>query len=110
MSMAVVALLMRAWIMEMKHYAVQPRLLADDLQILSTGERHLNKFQHAYDKTHLHLQQMGAEVAPQKFNTFFFRKLSQTMAEGTRMAKIGEKSMSDKRLPRLWGPFQRDGW
>ena len=54
----------------MKHYAVQPRLLADDLQILSTGGRHLEIFRYAYDKTHLHLQQMGAEVAPQKCNTF----------------------------------------
>ena len=41
MSMAVIALMMRAWIVEMQRCAVSPRLLADDLQLLSTGERHL---------------------------------------------------------------------
>ena len=51
MSVVVIALLMRAWIVEMKHYAVQPRLLADDLQIISTGERHLKHFEYAYNQT-----------------------------------------------------------
>ena len=40
MSMAVIALLMRAWIIKMKQLGVSPRLLADDPQIVSTGGRH----------------------------------------------------------------------
>ena len=70
MSMAVIALLMRAWIVEMKQLAVSPRLLADDLQLISTGSRHANNFELAYNRTHLHLEEMGAKIAPQKCSTF----------------------------------------
>ena len=70
LSMMVTALQMRPWIMQMKSMAVKPRILADDLQIFATGPRHLEWFTHAFDKTHLHLQDMGARIAPQKSLTF----------------------------------------
>ena len=54
----------------MQQYAVTPRLLADDLHLLSTGERHLDHSELAGDKTHLHLEDMGARIAPQKNTTF----------------------------------------
>ena len=50
--------------------AVKPRILADDLHILASGPRHLEWFTHAFDKTHLHLMDMGAKIAPHKSLTF----------------------------------------
>lgn len=69
MSMMVVAIVMRAWIMQMKVMAVKPRLLADDLQLLSTGARHLEHFEYAFNKTREHLDDMGAKIAPLKCYT-----------------------------------------
>ena len=46
------------------------RILADDLQIISTGTRHLTHFQYAFSKTHEHLEDMGAKVAPTKCIAF----------------------------------------
>ena len=69
LSMMVVAIIMRAWIMQMRSLAVKPRLLADDLQLISTGPRHLHNFEYAFNKTHAHLEDMGARIAPQKCYT-----------------------------------------
>ena len=91
MSMAVVALLMRAWIMEMRHCAVQPRLLADDIQTYSTGGRRLENFRYAYDRTHLHLQQMGANVAPNKCNTFSSEASARKWLKEHRWRRVGKK-------------------
>ena len=66
LSMMVTALQMRPWIMQMRTMAVKPRILTDDLQMFATGPRHLEWFAHAFDKTHLHLMDMGARIAPQK--------------------------------------------
>ena len=63
-SMMVVALILRPWIMQMREAAVVPRILADDLQIIATGPNHLENFEHAFDKTHEHLHDMGARLAP----------------------------------------------
>ena len=68
-SMMIVAIILRAWIMQMKSLGVQPRLLADDHQILSIGTRHLEHVEQAFDKTHEHLEDMGARIAPQKCYT-----------------------------------------
>ena len=70
LSMMVVALLMRAWVLQMKSLGVKPRVLADDLQILACGEDHLEKFVHAFDMTHAHLAAMGARLAPHKSVVF----------------------------------------
>ena len=64
--MIMVVLLARPWIQEMKSYVVNPRLLADVLQLISTGTNHLTNFEHAFDKTHTHLEAMGAKIAPAK--------------------------------------------
>ena len=37
LSMMVVALLLRAWILEMRYMWLHPRVLADDMQIIATG-------------------------------------------------------------------------
>ena len=98
--MMIVAIIMRPWIVQMLQCGVQPRILADDLLILSadgkesgsvegatlnrtpahscevggsvegatldrTGEAsHIQKLQEVFDKTHKHLQDMGARIAP----------------------------------------------
>ena len=50
-SMMLTSLLMRAWIVQMHTIAVQPRLLADDLQLLCTGPNHLQLFEYGFNKT-----------------------------------------------------------
>ena len=64
------ALLMRPWLIQMKSLAMKPRILAGDLQMTSIGPRHLENFVDAFDKTHLHLEAMGAKIAAQKSLVF----------------------------------------
>ena len=56
--------------MEMISLAMKTRILADDLQLISTGPRHLDNFKDAFDKTHAHLHAMGAKIAANKSITF----------------------------------------
>ena len=58
----------------MKACAVMPRVLADDLQLISTGTKHLENFEYAFNKTHAHLADMGAKLAPSKSVTFSTEK------------------------------------
>ena len=90
MSMVVIALLMRAWIVEMKQYAAQPRLLADDVQVISTGGRHLSNFEYAYNKTHLHLEEMGAIISPQKCNAFSSDPTSREWLRNYQWRRLGK--------------------
>ena len=62
-SMLIVAVILRAWVVQMKSLGVQPRLLADDLLLLSIGTRHLEHFTHAFDKTHGHMEAIRARIA-----------------------------------------------
>ena len=68
--MVITSLLLRAWIVQMKSIAVKPRILADDLQIIASGTRHLELFELAFDTTHEHLEDLGANIAPKKSMTF----------------------------------------
>ena len=70
LSMMIVALLMRPWMLQMKAAAATPRILADDLQIFTTGPRHLENLTYAFDLTHKHMEDMGARIAPTKSVTF----------------------------------------
>ena len=63
--MMIVALLLRAWALEMKEMGLHPRVLADDLQVVATGEQHLDDFVAGFDATHKHLESMGATLTPQ---------------------------------------------
>ena len=44
------------------------------MQVISTGTRHLEHFQYAFSKTHEHLEDMGAKIAPQKCYVFSSEK------------------------------------
>ena len=70
LSMMIVALLLRAWTLEMKEMGLHPRVLADDLQVASTGEQHLDVFVAGFDATRRHLESMGAKLAPHKSIVF----------------------------------------
>ena len=70
LSMMMVALLMRAWVVMMKEMKVMPSLLVDDILILSKGERAKEDFEKALTATHEYLIDMGATVAPGKSHVF----------------------------------------
>ena len=57
-------------LVQMEEMQVEPRVLADDLHIAVVGENAMRKFEDAFDKTHLHLIDMGARVSPGKCTTF----------------------------------------
>ena len=70
MSMTMVALIMRPWIMLMRENGVQTYILADDVLILAKGPNMLHNFAKALNQTHDYLQQMGAKIAPDKSFNF----------------------------------------
>ena len=89
-SMMVTALLLRPWFVQMKHLAVEPRLLADDLQVISTGTRHAEHFQHAFDKTHERLEDLGAKLAPTKSMTFSSELATRSWLRTHRWRRLGK--------------------
>ena len=69
--MAMVALIMRPWIVLMRTFGdVRCFILADDVLILAQGQHMLGQFAKALNSTHDFLQQMGARVAPNKRYNF----------------------------------------
>ena len=68
--MMIVALILRAWTLEMKAMGLNPRVLADDLQVVATGAEHLDTFVKGFDATHKHLECTGAKLAPHKSVAF----------------------------------------
>jgi len=69
--MAIVALIMRPWIMLMRTISgIQRYILADDVLIVATGKHMAANFVKALNTTHLFLQHMGAKVAPDKSYNF----------------------------------------
>ena len=45
-------------------------VLVDDLQLIATGPRHIETFEFAFNRSHEHLQDMGARLAPKKSVVF----------------------------------------
>ena len=69
--MAIVALIMRPWVMLMRTFTgVKCFILADDVLILATGKHMAVNFVKARNATRLYLQTMGAMVAPNKSYNF----------------------------------------
>lgn len=66
LSMVITSLLLRSWIVQTKSIAAKPRILADDLQIIASGTRHMELFEPAFDTTHERLGDLGAKVAQKK--------------------------------------------
>ena len=69
--MAMVALIMRPWVLLMRTYlGIRCFILADDVLIVATGKQMASKFGAALNATHLYLHTMGAKVAPSKSYNF----------------------------------------
>ena len=75
----------------MKACAATPRILADDLQILTTGPRHLENLTYAFDLTHKHMEDMGARIAPTKSVTFASNSTSRKWLREHRWRRLGKK-------------------
>ena len=70
-SMAMVALIMRPWVLLMRTMVnIQCYILADDVLIVATGNHMIRNFTKALDATHLYLHTMGAKIAPAKSFNF----------------------------------------
>ena len=88
LSMTIVALLMRAWIVEMRSKQVVAKVLADDVLIVAQGRRMLRQFTKALDYTHQFLQDMGSKVAPSKSYNFASTELGRKWLGETWWKKI----------------------
>ena len=119
LSMLVVALVMRAWVVQMTTLGVEPRILADDLLIVAAedtgdlnlynGERppcpeqsemgeskcdsskHLRRLLDAYDTTHKHPQDIGAEISLEKCYTFASTTKNRDWLKKHIWRRLGEK-------------------
>ena len=89
--MMLTALLMRPWMEQMRAVAVVPRILADDLQIFTSGPRHLENLRYAFDLTHEHMEDMGAKIAPTKSVTFASNITSRNWLRNHRWRRLGKK-------------------
>ena len=64
--MLFIALLLRAWLVQMKSFNVTARALADDLLVFATGFQALNRFTLAFQATLQHMVGLGGRTsAPQ---------------------------------------------
>ena len=75
--------------MQMRRCAVIPRLLADDLQLLCKGENHLTHFEYGFNKTHEHLTDMGAKLAPKKSIVFSSDEASRRGLRQNKCRRVG---------------------
>ena len=66
MSMMIIMLVLRAWIIEMRATKVKPRDLADDLLMVASGPEHGEHIADAVENAYQYLQDMGAKVASNK--------------------------------------------
>ena len=89
--MMLTALLMRPWMEQMKEAAATPRILADDLQIITAGPRHLENLRYAFDLTHEHMEDMGAKIAPSKSVTFASNITSRKWLRNHKWRRLGKK-------------------
>ena len=72
--------------MQMRSMAVKPSIIADDLQIIATGPRRLELFEQAFDKTHEHLEDLGARIAP-SIDDFLIRSIGEKLTQGPQLVQ-----------------------
>ncbi len=64
--MCLVGLLMRPWVGLMREMGVEPRVLADDLFLYSSGKKHATTMVDAMKASFRYFADIGAKVAPAK--------------------------------------------
>jgi hypothetical protein len=70
LSMVIVALILRPWMIEIMQLGMKPRTLADDILIIAQGPNHFNSLVKGVTATHRFLLDMGARIAPEKSTLF----------------------------------------
>ena len=73
----------------MNRVAVEPRVLADDLLLMSTGNQSLKNFEYAYNLTHKHLEDMAEKVAPTKCITYSSRPANRKWLKLNKWRRLG---------------------
>ena len=90
LSMQWMALILRPWIVMQKEAGNIPRVLADDILLLSEGqEKLMHRFAGALDATHTYLIDMGAVVAPDKNSNFASTEAPRKWPRETYWKKLG---------------------
>ena len=74
----------------MKSLAMKTWILADDLQVISTGPRHLENVKDVFDKTHAHLHAMGAKIVANKSITFTSNESPRKWLRRHRWRRLGK--------------------
>ena len=69
-----------------------PRILAYDLQIFTSGPRRLENLRYAFDLTHEHMEDMGAKIAPTKSVTFASNVTSRKWLRNHRWRRLGKEA------------------
>ena len=87
--MAMVALIMRPWIILMRTFGgIKCYILADDVLIVATGIKMVPNFAKALNATHKFLHVMGSKVAPNKSYNFSSNKTAREWLKQTRWGNI----------------------
>ena len=105
-SMMTTSLLMRAWVVQMKNIAVQPRILADNLQLLCTGPNRLKLFGNGFAVTHEHLEDIGATIAPERTMTFSTDAATREWLRTQRWRRIGREGGCNDGLQGPWSTLE----
>ena len=96
LSMLMVALIMRPWIVMMRTiHGVSCYILADDVLLLAEGASMVGKLAEALNATHEYLNDMGAKVAPAKSYNFTSSKKAAAWLTQTTWDHIGAKIKVD---------------
>ena len=78
--MMVTALLLRPWLCQMLGINAQPRILADDIMITTTGQTtHLRKIVPAVEATFTYITDIGGRIAPHKSALFSSTSVARTV-------------------------------
>ena len=70
LSMVFIALLMVPWTKMVEAAGAIPRVLADDILVITQGPDPITQFKTVFDSTHQYLQDIGAKIAPDKSAVF----------------------------------------
>ena len=92
LSMVMVALIMRPWIVMMRAIpGVSCYMLADDVLVLADGAAMVGRLAEALNSTHEYLNDMGARVAPAKSYNFASSKKAAAWLSKATWDNIGAK-------------------
>ena len=89
MSMMIISLILRAWVVQMEMCAVTPRILADDLQLLCIGSSHLENLEFGFNETHKRLTDTGATLPRKNPIVFSSDETSRRWLRKHRWRRVG---------------------